>query len=138
MQAADQGWGSNGGQVGALGIAQLEVTGLTGGRKVQGWLYDSLNKGLLAGRIQALMLMSELLEDWYFSWGLLRTEGSLQDVLMELVKVRSTAGIAMHGIVYSYFTYHSIVHFVVCHCLVTRIVYTYTYIPCGTACNSTS
>lgn len=86
VQAADQGWSSSE-QVGALGVSELELAGLQGGRKVQAWLYDSLNKGLLAGRIQALMLMSDLLEDWYFSWGLLRTEGSLQDVLMELVKV---------------------------------------------------
>lgn len=86
MQAADQGW-SSGEQVGALGISELDLSGLQGGRKVQAWLYDGLNKGLLAGRIQSLMLMSGLLEDWYFSWGLLRTEGSLQDVLIELVKV---------------------------------------------------
>lgn len=70
-----------------MGVSQLDLTGMQVGRRVQAWLYDSLNKGLLAGRIQALMLMSDLLEDWYFSWGLLRTEGSLQDVLMELVKV---------------------------------------------------
>ena len=68
---------------------------MQGGRKVQAWLYDGLNKGLLAGRIQALMLMSGLLEDWYFSWGLLRTEGSLQDVLMELVKVPLPRGVAL-------------------------------------------
>jgi hypothetical protein len=87
VQAADQGW-SNNGQIGAIGVSHLlEMPGLQGGRRVQAWLYDSLNKGLLAGRIQALMLMSELLEDWYFSWALLRTEGSLQDVLIELVKV---------------------------------------------------
>jgi hypothetical protein len=86
LQAGDQGWSDNG-QVGALGSTQLELTGMQTGRKVQAWLYDSLNKGLLAGRIQALMLMTDLLEDWYFSWALLRTEGALQDVLMELVKV---------------------------------------------------
>ena len=87
LQAADQGWSDNS-QVGAIGVSQLDLTGMQGGRRVQAWLYDSLNKGLLAGRIQALMLMSDLLEDWYFSWALLRTEGSLQDVLMELVKVQ--------------------------------------------------
>jgi hypothetical protein len=85
MQAADQGWDK--GQTGGMGLAQVPLAGVQGARRVQAWLYDSLNKGLLAGRIQALMLMNDLLEDWYFSWALLRTEGALQDVLMELVKV---------------------------------------------------
>lgn len=65
----------------------MPLSGLAGTRRVQAWLYASLNGGVLAARLQALMLMEDLLSDWYFPWALLRTDGALQDVLVELVKV---------------------------------------------------
>jgi hypothetical protein len=85
VQAADQGW--NGGESGELGLSDVKMTGITGTTRVQAWVYDSVNKGKLAPRIQKLMSMSKLLDDWYFPWALLRVEGILDDVLVELVKV---------------------------------------------------
>lgn len=70
-----------------MGLVDVPLSGLVGTRRVQAWLYASLNAGVLAARLQSLMLMDDLLNDWYFPWALLRTDGALQDVLVELVKV---------------------------------------------------
>lgn len=86
VQAADHGW-SKIAPPGCMGLADVPLSGLAGSRRVQAWLYGSLNAGVLAARLQSLMLMDDLLGDWYFPWALLRTDGALQDVLVELVKV---------------------------------------------------
>eukprot|EP00892_Ulva_mutabilis_P004718 jgi/Ulvmu1/2618/UM014_0069.1 len=92
IQAADQGW-SQLAPPGCMGLADVPLTGLSGTRRVQAWLYSSLNAGTLAARLQSLMLMQDLLHDWYFPWALLRTDNGLHDVLLELVKIESQEGL---------------------------------------------
>jgi hypothetical protein len=87
MQAADSGW--NKGQAGMLGFSELDFSHIQGEfRRVQAWLYDSINRGQFARRLQTLILMKSVLEDWYFPWALLRQETQLTDLLTELLKVR--------------------------------------------------
>jgi hypothetical protein len=86
VQAADSGW--NRGQAGMLGFDELDLSRINGEfRKVQAWLFDSLNKGSLARRLQTLILMKSVLQDWYFPWALLRQETQLTDLLAEVLKV---------------------------------------------------
>ena len=55
---------------------------------MQAWLHDSLTRGALAHRLQTLVLLKPLLEDWYFPWALLRQDAQLAELLTELVKAR--------------------------------------------------
>ena len=88
VQAADNGWGN--GEPNLLGVSSLDIGRFQGEhRRVQAWLYDSLNRGMLAERLQTLVVLPALMEDWYFSWALLRQGSRLTDMLTELVLVRS-------------------------------------------------
>ena len=90
MQAADDGWGH--GEPNLLGVNALDLSRVSGDqRKVQAWLYASLNASALAQRLQTLVVLKVVLSDWYFPWALLRQEDKLTDMLTELVKVRPAA-----------------------------------------------
>lgn len=86
LQAADSGWAK--GESNLLGFNSLDFSSIPGEvRRVQAWLHDSLNRGSLAHRLQTLILLKPLLEDWYFPWALLRQDAQLAELLTELVKV---------------------------------------------------
>jgi hypothetical protein len=88
VQAADNGWGKA--ECGLMGVSTLDLSRIQGEhRRVQAWLYDSLNHGLLAQRLQTLVVLKVLLDDWYFPWALLRQESQLTDMLTNLVMVCS-------------------------------------------------
>ena len=87
LQAADSGWGH--GEKDLIGMNALDLSRVPGEqRRTQAWLYASLNGSCLAQRLQTLVALRKVLDDWYFPWALLRQEDRLTDFLTELVKVR--------------------------------------------------
>lgn len=90
LQAAEQGW--NAAPPVDLGIAAISFKDISSNEhKLQAWLFDSFNRGLIGQRLTLLLAQKSLLNDWLYPWAVLLQDSLFADLIAELVKIDSQA-----------------------------------------------